>query len=179
MHITFTFRNFEASEHLKKYARRRFEKVGRYLGKNAALDLQVLLSVDKFRQKVEVILSGEGMNVSTSEESQDMYQTIDLMTDKLESQIRKHASKNRDRHKSKGDRQIEVYPYDDEEESDSAKVVSSNQYFSSRPIMLDDAILQLEKDNLEFLVFLNVEHDRVNVVYKKRDGNIGLIDPVI
>ncbi len=178
MHITFTFRNFEASEHLKKYARRRFEKVGRFFGKNAALDLQVLLSVDKHRQKVEVILSGEGMNVSTSEESQDMYQTIDLMSDKLESQIRKHATKTRDRHKSKGGKQIDVYAYEVEEDDD-IKIISGDQFFSPKPILLDDAVLQLDANDQEFLVFLNAELDRVNVIYKKRDGNIGLIDPVI
>ncbi len=178
MHISFTFRNFEASEHLKKYARRRFEKVGRFLGKNAALDLQVLLTVDKHRHKIEVILSGEGMNISTSETSPDMYASIDLMTDKLESQIRKHASKNRERHKSKNNIDIDVYSYQVEEE-DGVKVVSGDEFFSPKPIQLEEAVLQLEKDNLEFLVFLNAENDRINVVYKKRNSNIGLIDPVL
>ncbi len=176
MHITFTFRNFEASEHLKKYARRRFEKVGRFLGKNAALDLQVLLSVDKHRQKVEVILSGEGMNVSTAEESNDMYASIDLMTDKLESQIRKHATKSRERHKVKEN--IDIYSYQVEEE-EGVKIVSGDEFFSPKPVMVEEAILQLEKNNAEFIVFLNAELDRVNVLYKKRNGNFGLIDPVI
>ncbi len=178
MHISFTFRNFEASEHLKKYARRRFEKVGRFLGKNAALDLQVLLSVDKHRQKVEVILSGEGMNVSTSEESADMYATIDLMTDKLESQIRKHASKSHDRHRAKNDPTIDIYSYHVEEE-EGVKIVSGDEFFSPKPILVEEAVLQLEKNNAEFLVFMNADLDRVNIIYKKRNGKFGLIDPVI
>lgn len=178
MHITFTFRNFEASEHLKKYARRRFEKIGRFLGKNAAIDLQVLLSVDKHRQKIEVILSGEGMNVSSSEESSDMYTTIDLMTDKLESQIRKHASKSRERYKSKSNVDIEFHSYQVEEEN-GVKIVSGDSFFSPKPILVDEAVLQLEKNDLEFLVFFNADLDRVNVVYKKRNGNIGIIDPIL
>ena len=79
MHISFTFKNFEPSEHLRKYARRRLEKLGRFLGKNPALDTQVLMTVDKFRQKVEVQIAGEGLAVSASESSEDMYATIDLV----------------------------------------------------------------------------------------------------
>ena len=52
MHISFTFKNFEPSEHLRKYARRRMEKLGRFFGKNPALDAQVNMAVDKFRQRV-------------------------------------------------------------------------------------------------------------------------------
>ncbi len=179
MHISFTFRNFEASEHLKKYARKRFEKLGRFLGKHAAIDLQVSLSVDKHRQKVEVLLTGEGMNINATEETSDMYATIDLMTTKLDSQVRKHATKSRDRHKNSKGRDIEVFSYEVEEEEGGTKIVSGDRFFSAKPIMLEDAVLQLEKDDLEFLTFLNADVDRINIIYKKRDGNIGLIDPII
>ena len=93
MHIEFTFKNFEPSEHLKKYARRRFEKTGRFLGKSPALDLQVVLAVDKHRHRAEIKLTGEGLNITASEQSDDMYATIDLVTDKIESQVRKAAAK--------------------------------------------------------------------------------------
>ena len=95
MHIEFTFKNFEPSEHLKKYARRRFEKTGRFLGKSPALDLQVVLAVDKHRHRAEIKLTGEGLNITASEQSDDMYATIDLVTDKIESQVRKAAAKAR------------------------------------------------------------------------------------
>ncbi len=178
MNIMFTFKNFEASEHLKKYARRRFEKLGRFLGKNAAIELQVLLSVDKFRQKVEVILSGEGMNITSSEETSDMYATIDLITDKLESQVKKHGNKLRERHKKRNNVEIDVYSYSVEEE-DGVKIVSGDEYFTPKPVQIEEALLQLEKDDNEFIVFFNAEVDRINVLYKKRNGNVGLIDPVI
>ena len=64
MHISFTFKNFEPSEHLRKYARRRMEKLGRFFGKNPALDAQVNMAVDKFRQRVEVQLTGDGINIA-------------------------------------------------------------------------------------------------------------------
>lgn len=96
MHMEFTFKNFEPSEHLKKYARRRLEKAGRFLGKSPALDMVVILSIDKHRQKAEVKLSGEGLNFSASEQSDDMYASIDLVTDKIESQVRKAAARSHD-----------------------------------------------------------------------------------
>ena len=88
MHISFTFKNFEPSEHLRKYARRRMEKLGRFFGKNPALDAQVNMAVDKFRQRVEVQLTGDGINIAASEVSEDMYASIDLVLDKLEAQVR-------------------------------------------------------------------------------------------
>ncbi|MFQ8888861.1 MAG: HPF/RaiA family ribosome-associated protein [Bilophila wadsworthia] len=68
MHISFTFKNFEPSEHLRKYARRRMEKLGRFFGKNPALDAQVNMAVDKFRQRGSSAY-GDGINIAASEVS--------------------------------------------------------------------------------------------------------------
>ena len=100
MHISFTFKNFEPSEHLRKYARRRMEKLGRFFGKNPALDAQVNMAVDKFRQRVEVQLTGDGINIAASEVSEDMYASIDLVLDKLEAQVKKFVSRNKEIHRT-------------------------------------------------------------------------------
>ena len=93
MNISFTFKNFEASEHLKKYARRRMEKLGRFFGKAAGLEVGVVLTVDKIRNRCEVTVVGEGLHLAASEQTNDMYAAIDLVYDKLESQIKKHVSR--------------------------------------------------------------------------------------
>ena len=79
MNIAFTFKNFEASDHLKKYARRRMEKMGRFFGKASGLEVGVVLTVDKFRHRCEVTIAGEGLHLSASEQSSDMYAAIDLV----------------------------------------------------------------------------------------------------
>lgn len=84
MNIAFTFKNFEASDHLKKYARRRMEKMGRFFGKASGLEVGVVLTVDKFRHRCEVTIAGEGLHLSASEQSSDMYAAIDLVVDKVE-----------------------------------------------------------------------------------------------
>ena len=87
MNIAFTFKNFEASDHLKKYARRRMEKMGRFFGKASGLEVGVVLTVDKFRHRCEVTIAGEGLHLSASEQSSDMYAAIDLAADRVSRQL--------------------------------------------------------------------------------------------
>ena len=93
MNISFAFKNFEASEHLKKYARRRMEKLGRFFGKASGLEVAVVLTVDKFRHRCEVTVTGEGLHINATEQTSDMYAAIDLVTDKVESQIKRQVAR--------------------------------------------------------------------------------------
>lgn len=184
MHISFTFKNFEPSEHLRKYARRRLEKLGRFLGKNPALDTQVLMTVDKFRQKVEVQITGEGIIVSASESSEDMYATIDLVLDKLEAQVKKYISRTKEIHRTaRNNADIGVYRYDlaeeEAEEGEEDRSITDRDHFSPKPMDPEEAVLQLEAKGFDFLVFLNSENDRVNVIYRRKGNNYGMIDPII
>ena len=180
MHISFTFKNFEPSEHLRKYARRRLEKLGRFLGKNPALDTQVLMTVDKFRQQVEVQIAGEGLAVSATESSEDMYATIDLVLDKLEAQVKKYVSRTKEVHrKARNNADIGVYTYDMAEEAGEDRSITDRDHFSPKPMDPEEAALQLEAKGFEFLVFLNSENERVNVIYRRKDNNYGMIDPII
>ena len=111
MHIAFTFKNFEPSEHLKKYARRRFEKLGRFFGKASGLDVQVSLAVDKFRHKCDVQVGGEGLQLTATEQTEDMYASIDLVLDKLEAQIKKHVSRVKEHRRQSKNAVIDVFTY--------------------------------------------------------------------
>ena len=97
MNIAFTFKNFEASDHLKKYARRRMEKMGHFFGKASGLEVGVVLTVDKFRHRCEVTIAGEGLHLSASEQSSDMYAAIDVAAAKVVRQLRKYKTKVIDR----------------------------------------------------------------------------------
>ena len=83
MNIAFSFKNFEPSEHLKKYARRRMEKMGRFFGKSSGLEINVVMTMDKIRHRCEVTVTGEGLHLNASEQTNDMYAAIDLVRDKL------------------------------------------------------------------------------------------------
>ena len=176
MHISFTFKNFEPSEHLRKYARRRMEKLGRFFGKNPALDAQVNMAVDKFRQRVEVQLTGDGINIAASEVSEDMYASIDTVIAKVEKQIMRHRTKLEKNLRAEAFAAQEAsYAVDDEEEEEH-KVVRVKR-FAIKPMDVEEAVLQMELLGHSFYVFENAEDGEVNVLYQRKDGNYGLIEP--
>ena len=177
MNIAFTFKNFEPSDHLKTYARRRFEKLGRFFGKAAGLDVQVNLSLDKFRHVCDVRVTGEGLTLTATEKTEEMYSSIDLVLDKLESQIKKHVSRLKKQHRQARNAKVEVFTYNFGAEKDDNTI--GTRRFEPKPMSLDEAILQLESVGSEFLVFLHEENQRINVVYRRKSGDYGLIDPIV
>ncbi len=178
MNIAFTFKNFDPSDHLKKYAQRRFEKLGRYLHKPAGLELQVLLTVDKFRHRAEVQCSGDGLNLSAMEQSEDMYATIDLVLEKLGAQIRKHAEKNKERRRAGGNESMySAEPQTVGHPGDKERSIVETNGIDPKPMHVDEAAMQLDALDYEFLVFNNAGNSRINVIYRRKNGDFGLIDP--
>ena len=168
MNISFAFKNFEASDHLKKYARRRMEKLGRFFGKSAGLEVTVVLTVDKFRHRCEVTVVGEGLHINATEQTTDMYAAIDLVTDKVEAQRRKARSAD-----------VDVFTYNIEAEAEASQPVEGTDRLAAKPLHLDEALMQLDSIGSEFLVFFNAENGRINVVYRTRTSGYALIDPVL
>jgi putative sigma-54 modulation protein len=176
MNIAFAFKNFEPSDHLKKYARRRFEKLGRFLNKSENVEMTVNLAVDKFRHKAEVQFAGDNISLSAVEQSEDMYATVDMVLDKLETQLKKHVEKMKE--KRRGVRSdAYAFVYNALVEGRERTITGTEDRFSSKPLYLDEAALQLEqrKDD-SFMVFLNAESDRINVLFRRKNGDFGVID---
>ncbi|MBQ7585266.1 MAG: ribosome-associated translation inhibitor RaiA [Desulfovibrionaceae bacterium] len=179
MNISFVFKNFEASEHLKKYARRRMEKLGRFFGKSSGLEISVVLSVDKFRHRCEVTVTGEGLHINAGEQTSDMYAAIDLVVDKVEAQLKKKVSRVKEQRRKAREKNIDVFTYNMEAEAENDPQVVGSPRFATKPLYLDEALMQLEAIGSEFLVFLNAENNRINVVYRRRNSGYALIDPVL
>ena len=179
MNISFTFKNFEASEHLKKYARRRMEKLGRFFGKAAGLEVGVVLTVDKIRNRCEVTVVGEGLHLAASEQTNDMYAAIDLVYDKLESQIKKHVSRVKEQRRQARNATIDVFTYNLEAEAPADSETIGTDRFSPKPMPVEEAMMQLDNIGSDFFVFLNADSGRVNVIYRRRTGDYGLIDPIV
>lgn len=177
MNISFTFKDFEPSDHLKDYAQKRFEKVAKFVPDSES-DLQINLSVDKFRHKADVILNADNIHISAYEDSEDMYSTVDMVLDKLESQLRRMREKAKDRaKKARGNKvQMNFLSYEDLAQESGPTIVGTDSY-QPKPMSVDEAALQLETLDNEFLVFLNSETEGVNVIYKRKNGDYGLIDP--
>jgi putative sigma-54 modulation protein len=139
MNIAFTFKNFEPSDHLRKYAKRRFEKLGRFLLKSENVEMTVNLSVDKFRHKVEVQLAGNNLNLTAAEQSEDMYAIVDMLMDKLEAQIKKHSEKLKEKRRSASPAAPGSSP-----EAWGRSIIGEDK-FVPKPMFLDEAAMQLEQ----------------------------------
>ncbi|GAB6163273.1 ribosome-associated translation inhibitor RaiA [Desulfothermus naphthae] len=180
MEIQFNFKNFEPSEHLKKYAENRFRKLEKYIKRIDSAYLQVNMEVDKYRQKIDVVFNADDIHISAQEESQDMYASIDKVLDKMDAQLRKMKDKEKDRRKGKLNKS-QTFKSESIRESVSEgypNIVMSDNYIP-KPISIEDAAIELQRSDNNFVVFINSDTKRVNVLYKKKNGDFGLIDPQI
>jgi len=176
MNVAFTFKNFDASEHLKEYANSRFSKLVKYVSNPDNTDMQVKLSVDKFRHVAEVVLTSDHLHVSAYEVSEDMYSTVDMVLDKLESQLRRANEKTRShRRKDSAPARMDILSYGEAEYREPVIVESDS--FVPKPMTIDEASEQLQTLDHEFLVFRNADNEAINVIYRRNNGDFGLIDP--
>lgn len=178
MNITFNFKNFEPSDHLRDYARKRFEKLGKYTTGNDASDLQVNLAVEKTRQIADVIFLADNMHISAHEVSEDMYSTIDLVLDKVEAQAKKFREKQKDRRRQNAELvRMDVISFSKDASGGQVPTIRQTDRYEPKPMAVEEAAEQLTTLSEEFLVFINSETDRPNVIYRLRNGDFGLIDP--
>ncbi|MFZ7126949.1 MAG: ribosome hibernation-promoting factor, HPF/YfiA family [Desulfobacterales bacterium] len=176
MQTSVTFKNIDSSEHLKSYVTEKLSRFDRLLDNPA--EANVVLQVEKFRHIAEINIIGDRMTINGKEETEDMYSAIDMVLDKLEKQIKKNKQKIRDRRGAKNrskERMLEGGVFSDEGPSQRIRV----QNIEYKPMDVDEAVLQMDLVADNFIVFTNSKTDQVNVLYRRSDGNFGLIQPSI
>jgi putative sigma-54 modulation protein len=182
MEVVFNFKNFEASNHLKQYAQTRFEKLDKYLRNPDTAQVQINLQVEKFRQIAEVIVTADENKISAQEETDDMYSTIDMVVDKVEAQLRKLRDKEKDRRRGKGNRASsgpgpDAVPFSEQTGDENQPHIVPTEMYEPKPMDVEEAAIRLQKSDEGFLVFFNADSNRVNVLYRMKSGDFGLIDP--
>ena len=176
MKITITGRNLSLTDGLKNGVEKKLGKLDKFF--QAETPCNVTLSTQKDMQKIEVTIPVKGSVIRAEEATEDMYQSIDLVVDVLERQIRKYKNKLIQRHQAGSDFSsefIDEKPAQDEEE---IKIVRT-KHIDLKPMTAEEACLQMELLNHNFYVFLNAETNTVNVVYKRHDDTYGMIEPEI
>lgn len=177
MQVSVTFRHMEASDALRNYAVERTSRLTKYIDR--PLDGQVTLSVEKFRQIAEVVISANGIRIAGQESHEDMYAAIDLVMDKIERQVKKYKDKIT-KHKPSQGKELrwrrDIYEQDSFETDSEPVVVQTENYFV-KPMSVDEAAMQMDLTSQEFLVFNNASTHTINVIYRRKDGNYGLIVP--
>lgn len=167
-------KNLEVTDALRDTIKAKLEKFGKYFKEDT--EAQATLSVEKNRQIIEITIPINGSILRAEESTEDMYASVDKALDKLNRQIRKHKTRLERRYKGHDTIRFEYIPNIAEEDRRESKIVKTKR-FPVKPMDAEEAVLQMELLGHNFFVFTNSETDDVNVVYKRKDGDYGLIEP--
>ena len=169
--------NLEVTEALRDYVVSKLEKIEKYFQADQELDARVNLKVYREKTaKVEVTIPLGSITLRAEDVSQDMYGSIDLVTDKIERQIRKNKTKiERKNRNKKSTSQLFTDAVVEEAEAAPAKVVRSKQ-IDLKPMDLEEALLQMDLLGHDFFIYVDVEDQTTNVLYRREDGEVGLLE---
>lgn len=182
MELVITGKGIDVTEALRKYAADKLNRITRNV--DGILSTQVEFSVIRNpsvseNQVVEVKLVAGGTVIRGEEASDGMYKSIDLVSDKIERQIRRHKQRLEDRRHNRTKTALAIVPEEAAREVTSAEEAPQivRQGYEARPFAPEDAAYQLDLSGKDFMVFFNRETEALSVIYHRRDGNYGLIEP--
>ena len=178
MQVSVTFRKIDASDTLRNYAQEKLYRIKKYV--EDPIEAHVVLSVEKFRHIAEVSINADGLRINGQEETGDMYSAIDMVVDKVESQIKKYREKLKKRKSDGGTKplvmKMNILAGESFEEDREPKVIKTKQ-INAKPMDIDEAVMQMDIVDDHFFVFTNSRTERVNVLYRRKNGDYGLIQP--
>ena len=175
MNFIISGKNIDVTPGLKSCIEQKLGKLERYF--TPETEIIVTLSVDKERQKIEVTIPVKGHIIRSEHSSNDMYVSIDLVEEVIERQLRKYKNKLVARNQEGSNFKQEFFESEDtSSEDDEIKIIRTKR-FGIKPMFPEDACIQMDLLGHDFYVFFNAETEEVNVVYKRKNGTFGLIEP--
>lgn len=175
MNFIISGKNIDVTPGLKSCIEQKLGKLERYF--TPETEIIVTLSVEKERQKIEVTIPVKGHIIRSEQSSNDMYVSIDLVEEVIERQLRKYKNKLVARNQEGSNFKQEFFESKDtSSEDDEIKIIRTKR-FGIKPMFPEDACIQMDLLGHDFYVFFNAETEEVNVVYKRKNGTFGLIEP--
>ncbi len=186
MQIIIKGRNIELTPALRAYVEEKIHKIDRYFDKGTKIEVE--LSVEKNpsisdNQTIEVsVFANHSSNIRAKQSTPDMYASVDAIIDKLGTRLKKYKEKLDSQHSKHHKETIRNNGFDvefeeaEEVEADGPLIVKTKQ-FTIKPMSLDEAAMEMEMLGHNFFFFTNSLTDVPNVIYKRKDGNLGLIEP--
>lgn len=173
MKINYTARHTKVSEEMKQYCEKKIQSLEKLLGH--PIDADILVSVEKYRQKVEINLKTKMATLNTVEETHDMSSSLIGAFDHLETRVKKEREKLRERKRRKI-REAETYPSLMEEGDRPKRMIRSHSY-TMKPLSIEEALVQLDTGKEDVFLFRILETESWAALYRRKDGNYGLIEP--
>jgi putative sigma-54 modulation protein len=175
MQLDITFKNIDSTDALKDYAAKRLSKLDKYIDRPS--EVHAVLSVEKRRHTADITLSADGVVINAVEITEDMYSAIDMVMDKLERQVKKHKEKLQGK---KGQAKAQFEAAEEAPAPKAAKgrkkvkVAYERNYFM-KPMSTDEAIDQMGAEG-DFIIYQNTDTKQVNLVYRKADGSLAVVE---
>lgn len=181
MQTSVTFRHMNGTEALKTFALEKTGRIKKYF--DDTIEAHVVLTAEKYLHKAEVSILAHGMVICGKEASSDMYNSIDRAMDKIEKQVRRYRNKLvklRPKDGAKMKMRFKLLEASGNVEEDIAPelppTIVETREFQTRPMLLDEAVMQMDLLHNDILVFLNCKTDLINVLYRKKGNMYGLIE---
>ncbi len=178
--VSVTFRHLEATAALREYAVEKASKIRNYFGEPN--EITIVLSSEKHRYTAEVTLKAGRITANAKEETEDLYSAVDAAVDKVDRQIKKH--KDKIKHHKQGSMpqpvtsRYNILSSKSLGENEQPKIIKTENVFA-KPMSLEEAVLQFGLLKNDFLVFINASTGKINVIYHRKDGDYGLIEPEV
>jgi putative sigma-54 modulation protein len=181
--IKVTGRHVAVTDAIADYARKKVESL--HLDYPRIIEAQVILDVEKYRHTAEVVLRcNNHITIDASAETSDLYASIDEAVGKIAQQMRKHKTKIMRQHRPRKaqvrmiEEQVLADEVSEEVDINSEPLVVQTEKYPVKPMFVDEAVLQLQMNSSQqFVVFLNAKSEKVNVLYRRKQGNFGVIEP--
>ena len=170
MQVLVTFRHIEPTEALRRYAESKVDRARKFLRR--PIEAHVVLTVVKHRHVAEITLAADHVTLNATEETGDLYSAIDLAMTKIERQIKKHVTKLQARkHAAPAEPEASVPA------KRAARPRIKTERVAVEPMSVREAMMQLEGLDTGFILFLNAASETLNVLYRRKDGSYGLLEP--
>jgi putative sigma-54 modulation protein len=175
MQTDITFKNIDSSDALKDYAFKRLSKMDRYIDRTA--EAHVVLSVEKRRHKADVTLTADGTVINALEITEDLYAAIDMVMDKLERQLKKYKEKLQGKKTQQGKASVAAAAAPAIKKAKHRLIYEKN--YPVRPMSVDEAVMEMGEAPQNFIIFQNTDSKQLNLIYKRQDGELALVEPQI
>ncbi len=176
MRITITGRKVNLRDNFKDLAKRKLSRFDRIFDEDA--DANIVVTVEKNRQTVEITVLSRGMIYRAEATDFEMNDALDHVVSSLARQIRKNKSRlDKQIHSSALDQYVQEYLHSAEDEESGEYNIVRTKHFFIKPLSIDEAILQMNMLGHQFFMFRNGGSGEINVVYRRKDGNYGLLEP--
>ena len=176
MKFEYTGRHIEVTPALRSHVEEHFNRLN-HLFDGKALNAHVIIEVEKGRHRSEIIVKWRNEVLTATTTLADMYQSLSKTIDKIEKQASRIKTKIIDKQHKRQKVTAVATPVDDvSPEPNAPRIVSARRY-AVKPMTAEEAVFRLNDEENQFLVFRNAEDEKVSVIYKRKDGNYGLIQP--